>query len=143
MNEPIILIVDDSPTVRKIVQLTLQRDGMNVIAANDGLGALAAVSDYLPDLILLDINLPHMDGYHICQIVRKNPDFRETPIIMLSGRDGLFDKMRGRLAGSSEYLTKPFDSNDLVQTVRRHLAAAPRRVRSQQQSQQRARRIAY
>lgn len=143
MNEPIILIVDDSPTVRKIVQLTLQRDGMNVIAANDGLGALAAVSDYLPDLILLDINLPHMDGYHICQIIRKNPDFRETPIIMLSGRDGLFDKMRGRLVGSSEYLTKPFDSNDLVQTVRRHLATAPRRVRAPQQSQQRARRIAY
>jgi twitching motility two-component system response regulator PilG len=143
MSEPIILIVDDSPTVRKIVQLTLQRDNMNVIAANDGLGALAAVSDYLPDLILLDINLPHMDGYHICQIIRKNPDFRETPIIMLSGRDGLFDKMRGRLAGSSEYLTKPFDSNDLVQTVRRHLSTAPRRVRSQQQSQQRARRIAY
>jgi twitching motility two-component system response regulator PilG len=142
MSEPIILIVDDSPTVRKIVQLTLQRDGMNVIAANDGLGALAAVSDYLPDLILLDINLPHMDGYHICQIIRKNPDFRETPIIMLSGRDGIFDKMRGRLAGSSEYLTKPFDSNDLVATVRRHLDSAPRRVRAQQ-SQQRARRIAY
>ena len=143
MNEPIILIVDDSPTVRKIVQLTLQRDGMNVIAANDGLGALAAVSDYLPDLILLDINLPHMDGYHICQIIRKNPDFRDTPIIMLSGRDGIFDRMRGRMAGSNEYLTKPFDSNDLVQTVRRHLAAAPRRVRSQPQNPSRARRIAY
>jgi twitching motility two-component system response regulator PilG len=142
MNDAVVLIVDDSPTVRKIVQLTLQREGFNVIAASDGLGALAAVSDYQPDLILLDIVLPHMDGYHICQIIRKNPDFRETPIIMLSGRDGLFDKMRGRLAGSSEYLTKPFDSTELVATVRRHLANAPRRVRSATPSTPRPRRLA-
>src|SRR5271165_715848 len=121
MNDAVVLIVDDSPTVRKIVQLTLQREGVTVVSASDGLGALAAVAHYQPDLILLDIVLPQMDGYHICQIVRKNPDFRDTPIIMLSGRDGLFDKMRGRLAGSTEYLTKPFDSNDLVQTVKKHL----------------------
>ena len=143
MNDAVVLVVDDSPTVRKIVQLTLQREGLNVIAANDGLGALAAVSDYQPDLILLDIVLPHMDGYHICQIVRKNPDFRDTPIIMLSGRDGIFDKMRGRLAGSSEYLTKPFDSNELVQTVRRHLASAPRHARAAAPNQPRMRRTAY
>lgn len=129
MPEDVVLIVDDSATVRKIVQLTLQREGITVITASDGLGALAAVSDYQPDLILLDIILPHMDGYHICQIIRKNPDFRDTPIIMLSGRDGIFDKMRGRLAGSTEYLTKPFDSQELVSTVRRHLASVPRRIR--------------
>ncbi len=130
MSDAVVLVVDDSPTVRKIVQLTLQREGIRVVAASDGLGALAAVSDYQPDLILLDIMLPHMDGYSICQIVRKNPDFRDTPIIMLSGRDGIFDKMRGRLAGSTEYLTKPFDSHELAQTVRRHLATTPRRMRA-------------
>lgn len=130
MNDAVVLVVDDSPTVRKIVQLTLQREGVTVVSASDGLGALAAVAHYQPDLILLDIVLPQMDGYHICQIVRKNPDFHDTPIIMLSGRDGLFDKMRGRLAGSTEYLTKPFDSNELVQTVQRHLSTAPRRMRS-------------
>jgi twitching motility two-component system response regulator PilG len=130
MNDAVVLIVDDSPTVRKIVQLTLQREGINVIAASDGLAALAAVADYQPDLILLDIMLPHMDGYSICQVIRKNPDYQHTPIIMLSGRDGLFDKMRGRLAGSSEYLTKPFDSRELVQAVQRHLESAPRRQRN-------------
>jgi len=139
MSEPIILIVDDSPTVRKIVQLTLQREGLAVISASDGLGALAAVTDYQPDLILLDIVLPHMDGYSICQIIRKNPDFRETPIIMLSGRDGIFDKMRGRLAGSSEYLTKPFDSHELAQTVLKHLNGLPQRMRTIPPAQQRLR----
>jgi twitching motility two-component system response regulator PilG len=141
MNEAVVLIVDDSPTVRKIVQLTLQREGINVVAASDGLGALAAVADYQPDLILLDVMLPHMDGYSICQIIRKNPDFRSTPIVMLSGRDGIFDKMRGKLAGSTEYLTKPFDSHELAQTVQRHLTAAPRRMRatSPSSSQQRLR----
>ena len=139
MNDEVVLIVDDSPTVRKIVQLTLQREGINVVAASDGLGALAAVSDYQPDLILLDVVLPHMDGYSICQIIRKNPDFRNTPIIMLSGRDGLFDKMRGKLVGSSEYLTKPFDSHELAQTVIRHLAGVPQRMRPAAPAPQRLR----
>lgn len=142
MNDAVVLVVDDSPTVRKIVQLTLQREGLMVVSASDGLGALAAVAHYQPDLILLDIMLPQMDGYHICQIVRKNPDYRDTPIIMLSGKDGIFDKMRGKLAGSTEYLTKPFDANELVQTVQRHLDAVPRRIRTlPPDAQQRIRRI--
>jgi twitching motility two-component system response regulator PilG len=132
MGDPVVLVVDDSPTVRKIVQLTLQREKIRVITANDGLSALAAVADEEPDLILLDIMLPRMDGYNICQIIRKNMRFRHVPIIMLSGKDGLFDKVRGRLAGSSEYLTKPFDSTELVQTVRKHLDARPRREREQE-----------
>jgi twitching motility two-component system response regulator PilG len=122
MDIPTVLVVDDSPTVRKIVQMTLQREHIRVITAADGLSALSAVADEMPALILLDIQLPRMDGYSICQIIRKNLQFREIPIIMLSGKDGLFDKMRGRLAGSTEYLTKPFDSEELVQTVRRYLA---------------------
>jgi len=129
LNEPVVLVVDDSPTVRKIVQLTLQREHMRVITASDGLSALAAVADEDPDLILLDIMLPRMDGYNICRIIRDKMEFRHLPIIMLSGKDGLFDKVRGRLAGSSEYLTKPFDSVELVQSVKKHLSSAPARER--------------
>jgi twitching motility two-component system response regulator PilG len=130
VNEPVVLVVDDSPTVRKIVQLTLQRERIRVVTAGDGLSALAAVSDEEPDLILLDVMLPRMDGYNICQVIRKNMAYRDTPIIMLSGKDGLFDKMRGKLAGSTEYITKPFDSAELVQTIKRYLDSVPLRDRS-------------
>src|SRR5919109_651294 len=130
---PTVLVVDDSPTVRKIVQMTLQREHIRVITAGDGLSALTSVADEMPAVILLDIQLPRMDGYHICQIIRKNLQFRQIPIIMLSGKDGLFDKMRGRLAGSTEYLTKPFDSAELVQTVKKHLANWQDRVPIQHQ----------
>ena len=143
MNEPVVLVVDDSPTVRKIVQLTLQRERIRVVTAGDGLSALAAVSDEEPDLILLDIMLPRMDGYNICQVIRRNMAYKDMPIIMLSGKDGLFDKMRGKLAGSTEYITKPFDSAELVQTVKRYLEHAPLRDRSSmrpRQAQQRLRR---
>src|SRR5690242_2387631 len=112
---------------------------MRVITASDGLSALAAVADEDPDLILLDIMLPRMDGYNICRIIRDKMEFRHIPIIMLSGKDGLFDKVRGRLAGSSEYLTKPFDTNELVRSVRKHLANAPARQRPARRTQQRAR----
>jgi twitching motility two-component system response regulator PilG len=123
MAVPTVLVVDDSPTVRKIVQMTLQREHIRVITAGDGLSALTSVADEMPAVILLDIQLPRgMDGYHICTIIRKNLQFRQIPIIMLSGKDGLFDKVRGRLAGSTEYLTKPFDSAELVQTVKKYLA---------------------
>lgn len=130
---PTVLVVDDSPTVRKIVQMTLQREHIRVNTAGDGLSALTSVADDTPALILLDIQLPRMDGYHICQIIRKKLQFRSIPIIMLSGKDGLFDKMRGRLAGSTEYLTKPFDSAELVQTVKKHLVNWQERMPPQQQ----------
>jgi twitching motility two-component system response regulator PilG len=133
MVEPTVLVVDDSPTVRKIVQMTLQREHIRVITASDGLSALTSVADEVPALILLDIQLPRMDGYHICQIIRKNLQFRQIPIIMLSGKDGLFDKMRGRLSGSTEYLTKPFDSVELVQTVKKHLVDWQSRMPAQNQ----------
>lgn len=133
MTIPTVLVVDDSPTVRKIVQMTLQREHIRVITASDALSALTAVADEMPALILLDIQLPRMDGYNICQIIRKHMQFRSIPIIMLSGKDGLFDKMRGRLAGSTEYLTKPFDSAELVQTVKKYLADWEERVPPQQE----------
>ncbi|HEX6541178.1 MAG TPA: response regulator [Ktedonobacterales bacterium] len=130
MSEPVVLVVDDSPTVRKIVQLTLQRERIRVVTAGDGLTALAAVADEQPDLILLDIMLPRMDGYNICQVIRKNMAYRDLPIIMLSGKDGLFDKMRGKLVGSTEYMTKPFDSVELAQTVKRYLESPAVRERA-------------
>lgn len=128
--QQVVLVVDDSPTVRKIVQITLQRENIQVVTAGDGLSALAAVSDTQPDLILLDIVLPRMDGYNICHLVRNNPEYRDLPIIMLSGKDGIFDKMRGRLAGSTEYITKPFDSTELVQSVRHYLDMPSARQRA-------------
>lgn len=143
MSEPVVLVVDDSPTVRKIVQLTLQRERIRVVTAGDGLTALAAVADEQPDLVLLDIMLPRMDGYNICQVIRKNMAYRDLPIIMLSGKDGLFDKMRGKLAGSTEYMTKPFDSIELAQTVKRYLdspAVRERAARREMRMQGRLRR---
>jgi twitching motility two-component system response regulator PilG len=139
----VVLVVDDSPTVRKIVQLTLQRERIRVVTAGDGLSALAAVADEQPDLILLDIMLPRMDGYNICQVIRKNMAYRDLPIIMLSGKDGLFDKMRGKLAGSTDYMTKPCDSGELAQTVKRYLdspAARDRAARREMEMQGRLRR---
>src|SRR5260370_38848287 len=118
---PTVLVVDDSPTVRKIVQMTLQRERIRVITAGDGLSTLTSVAVEMPALILLDIQLPRMDGDHICQIIRKHLQFRTIPIIMLSGKDGLFGKRRGRLAGSTEYLTKPLDSAEMIHKVQQHL----------------------
>jgi len=128
MSDMTVLVVDDSPTIRKVVELTLKREQIRVLGAADGLSALAMVADEKPDLVLLDIMLPRMDGYQICQIIRRNKDYKKLPIIMLSGKDGLFDRVRGRLAGSSEYITKPFDPNELVRVVRKHLTRKPART---------------
>jgi len=141
MSDTVVLVVDDSPTVRKIVQMTLQRENITVIAASDGLGALAAVVDYQPDLILLDIILPHMDGYSICQIIRKKPESHNTPILMLSSRDKLFDRMRGKLVGANDYLTKPFDATELVATVHKYLENAPHKARNSREGNQRFRQV--
>jgi twitching motility two-component system response regulator PilG len=128
MSDSTVLVVDDSPTIRKVVELTLKREQIRVLCAADGLSALAMVADEKPDLVLLDIMLPRMDGYQICQIIRRNKDYKQLPIIMLSGKDGLFDRVRGRLAGSTEYVTKPFDPTELVRVVRKHLDRKPQRT---------------
>src|SRR5262245_16776668 len=121
MQTPRVLLVDDSRLVQKIVELTLWRERIEVVTASDGLGALASVVDAQPDLMLLDILLPHMDGYQVCQVVRHHPDYRDLPILLLSGKDGLFDRMRGRLVGSTDYISKPFDPAELVWRVKRYL----------------------
>jgi twitching motility two-component system response regulator PilG len=118
---PVVLVVDDSPTIRKIVEVTLRRERIKVIGVPDGLSALAAVADKQPMLVLLDITLPGMDGYQICQVLKQRPTSKHIPVVMLSGRDGFFDRMRGKLVGSTQYVTKPFDPAALVKAVTRHL----------------------
>ena len=121
MSSPIVLVVDDSSTIRKIVEITLKREGVQVVGAASGVIALAAIANSPPHLILLDIMLPKVNGYQICQIIRRNPAYTQIPVVMLSGKDGVFDKLRGRLVGATAYITKPFEPRDLVQVVRRYV----------------------
>lgn len=123
---PIILAVDDSITVRRVVASSLKKAGYRVVVAEDGMQALAKLDELTPALILLDINMPRMDGYQVCKIVRQNALMQNIPVIMLSGKDGFFDKVKGKMAGCSDYLTKPFDADALTRTVQRHLAPAKR-----------------
>jgi twitching motility two-component system response regulator PilG len=122
METPRVLLVDDSRVVRKIVEMTLWRERIEVVSATDGLGALTAVRDTQPDLMLLDILLPRMDGYQVCHVVRHHQDYRDLPILLLSGKDSVVDRVRGRLAGSTDYISKPFEPAELVWTVKRYLA---------------------
>ena len=116
-----ILIAEDSPTIRKVISITLSQKGYETIEAGDGLEALSRLNESKPDLILLDIILPKMDGYQILSIIRENPDFKTIPVIMLTSKDGIINKVKGKVAGSSAYLTKPFDPTQLVETIERHI----------------------
>ncbi len=118
-----ILVVDDSPTVRKLVSTKLEKCGHKVVAAIDGMDALAKINEILPDLILLDITMPRLDGYQVCKLIRGNDATKEIPIIMISGKDGFFDKVRGKMAGSSGYITKPFGPDTLMRTLDSHFAS--------------------
>ena len=121
MTGPVVLVVDDSPTIRKIVEITLKRQGVEVISASSGVIALAAINNAAPQLILLDIMLPKVNGYQICQIIRRNPAYKHIPVVMLSGKDGVFDKVRGKLVGANEYITKPFEPRDLLRVVQKYV----------------------
>ncbi len=116
-----ILVVDDSPTVRKLISGKLEKSGHTVICAVDGIEALARVEEGLPDLVLLDITMPRMDGYEVCKQIRSNPDAKDLPVVMISGKDGFFDKVRGRMAGSSGYVTKPFGPETLMKALETYL----------------------
>lgn len=120
-RQKIILAVDDSLTVRKIVAMTLEKNGYKVITAADGYEALSKLKETLPDLILLDITMPGMDGYQVCKQIRGNKATKHIPVVMLSGKDGFFDKVQGRLAGAAQYMTKPFEPDALLQNVKKHL----------------------
>lgn len=115
-----VLVIDDSNTIRRSAEIFLRQGGYEVILAEDGFDALAKVNDFEPDLIFCDILMPRLDGYQTCALIKKSPKFRDTPVIMLSSKDGLFDRARGRLVGSDEYLTKPFTKDSLLKTVQAH-----------------------
>ncbi|PIQ51558.1 MAG: two-component system response regulator [Comamonadaceae bacterium CG12_big_fil_rev_8_21_14_0_65_59_15] len=112
-----ILVVDDSNTIRRSAEIFLKAGQHDVMLAEDGFDALAKVSDYRPDLIFCDILMPRLDGYQTCAIIKRNPKFANVPIVMLSSKDGVFDKARGRMVGAQEYLTKPFTKDQLLKAV--------------------------
>lgn len=115
-----VMVIDDSKTIRRTAEMLLQRVGCEVQTAVDGFEALAKIADYHPDIIFIDVMMPRLDGYQTCAIVKNNPDFGDIPIIMLSSKDGLFDKARGRIVGADEYLTKPFSKDELYDALRQH-----------------------
>ena len=112
-----VLVIDDSNTIRRSAEIFLRQGGHEVVLAEDGFDALAKVSDHTPQLIFCDILMPRLDGYQTCAIIKRNPRFAHVPVIMLSSKDGLFDKARGRMVGSEEYLTKPFTKEQLLRAV--------------------------
>ena len=112
-----ILVVDDSKTIRRTAETLLSKEGCQVYTAIDGFDALSKIADHQPDLIFVDIMMPRLDGYQTCSLIKHNKVFRETPVIMLSSKDGLFDRARGRIVGSEQYLTKPFTKDELLGAI--------------------------
>ena len=119
-----VMVIDDSQTIRRTAETLLVKEGYVVITAADGFEALAKIAEQRPDLIFIDIMMPRLDGYQACALIKGNPHFAATPVIMLSSKDGLFDRARGRIVGSDEYLTKPFTKDELIGAVRAHLKSA-------------------
>ena len=117
-----VMVIDDSNTIRRSAEIFLLKTGCEVILAEDGFDALAKIADHHPEVIFVDIMMPRLDGYQTCALIKMNARFRDTPVIMLSSKDGLFDRARGRMVGSDEYLTKPFTKDTLLDAVRRHRA---------------------
>ena len=118
-----VMIIDDSNTIRRSAEIFLVQAGCQVVLAEDGFDALAKIADHQPEVIFCDIMMPRLDGYQTCALIKKNPRFQATPIVMLSSKDGLFDRARGRMVGCDQYLTKPFTKDSLLQVV---AAFAPR-----------------
>ncbi|MCB1876935.1 MAG: response regulator [Chromatiales bacterium] len=112
-----VMVIDDSKTIRRSAESLLKREGFDVVTAIDGFEALAKIADQRPDIIFVDIMMPRLDGYQTCALIKNNQTFKKTPVIMLSSKDGLFDKARGRIVGSEEYLTKPFTKEELLGAI--------------------------
>ncbi len=115
-----VMVIDDSNTIRKTAEIFLRQAGAQVVLAEDGFDALAKINDHQPNVVFCDILMPRLDGYQTCALIKKNAKFAATPVIMLSSKDGLFDRARGRMVGSDEYLTKPFTKDGLLKTVAAH-----------------------
>lgn len=116
-----VMVIDDSKTIRRTAETLLKKEGYDVITAVDGFEALALIADHRPDIIFVDIMMPRLDGYQTCALIKNNQVFKTTPVIMLSSKDGLFDKAKGRIVGSEQYLTKPFTKDELLGAIRRYV----------------------
>ena len=116
-----VMVIDDSKTIRRTAETLLKKEGCDVVTATDGFEALAKIADHQPQVIFVDIMMPRLDGYQTCALIKNNQMFKSTPVIMLSSKDGLFDKAKGRIVGSEEYLTKPFTRDELLSAIRRHV----------------------
>ena len=121
LNGVKVMVIDDSKTIRRTAETLLRKEGCEVVTATDGFEALAKISDQHPQIIFVDIMMPRLDGYQTCALIKNNQMFKSTPVIMLSSKDGLFDKARGRIVGSEQYLTKPFTREELLGAIRRHV----------------------
>ena len=117
-----VMVIDDSKTIRRTAETLLKREGCEVVTATDGFEALAKIADQQPQIILVDIMMPRLDGYQTCALIKNNQVFKSTPVIMLSSKDSLFDKARGRIVGSEQYLTKPFTREELLDAIRAHVS---------------------
>jgi twitching motility two-component system response regulator PilG len=113
-----VLVIDDSKTIRRSAETLLSKAGCDVITAIDGFDALAKIADSHPEIIFVDIMMPRLDGYQTCALIKNNSEFKSTPVVMLSSKDGLFDKAKGRIVGSDRYITKPFSKEELLGTIR-------------------------
>ncbi|SFW36408.1 twitching motility response regulator PilG [Luteibacter sp. UNCMF366Tsu5.1] len=119
-----VMVIDDSKTIRRTAETLLKKEGCDVLTAVDGFEALAKISDQKPNIIFVDIMMPRLDGYQTCALIKNNAQFRGTPVIMLSSKDGLFDKARGRIVGAEQYLTKPFTRDELLGAIHRYATAS-------------------
>jgi twitching motility two-component system response regulator PilG len=113
-----VLVIDDSKTIRRSAETLLAKAGCEVTTATDGFDALAKIADTRPEIIFVDIMMPRLDGYQTCALIKNNREFKSTPVVMLSSKDGLFDKAKGRIVGSDRYITKPFSKEELIGTIR-------------------------
>ncbi len=119
-----VMVIDDSKTIRRTAESLLKNAGCEVLTATDGFEALAMIADNHPDVIFVDIMMPRLDGYQTCALIKNNAEFKHTPVIMLSSKDGLFDRARGRIVGSEQYLTKPFTKNELLDAIKEYASRA-------------------
>jgi twitching motility two-component system response regulator PilG len=117
-----VMVIDDSKTIRRTAETLLKKVGCEVITATDGFEALSKIADHRPDIIFVDIMMPRLDGYQTTALIKNNKVFKTTPVIMLSSKDGLFDRARGRIVGSEQYLTKPFTKEELLGAIKKHVA---------------------
>ena len=120
-----VMVIDDSNTIRRTAETLLTKAGCEVVTAVDGFDSLAKIADNRPDMIFVDIMMPRLDGYQTCALIKSNNEFSDIPVVMLSSKDGLFDKAKGRIVGADEYLTKPFSKNELFEVLERVTASKP------------------